>query len=261
MENKILKFVQWLKESKYTVILTGAGMSTESGIPDFRSSDGLWKKVNPMELASIDSLIQNYDTFHKFYKMRLESLSGAKPHKGYDILAKWEADGLIDSIVTQNVDDFHLAAGNKNVYHLHGSINKYRCSKCNNPADKNDFMDKIPCRKCNGSLRPGIVLFGEELPEKELYASIDEIEKADLVIVIGTSLTVFPVSQLPDIAKGKKVYINKEIPDNSKFDLNFKETAGELLQRIENLFCMTQKDDLIRRKKTRSAGLPEKPDL
>lgn len=235
MENKINQLGKWLKESKYTVVLTGAGMSTESGIPDFRSKDGIWKKVDPMELASINSLTNNYDAFHEFYKMRWESLSGVKPHKGYDILAKWEKDGLIDSIVTQNVDDFHLAVGNENVYRIHGSINEHRCSECDNPVDKKDFMDKLPCKKCGGNLRPGVVLFGEGLPERELYGSVDEMEKADLVIVIGTSLTVFPVSQLPDITKGKKVYINREIPRNSNFDLNFEETAGELLQKIDDI--------------------------
>ena len=235
MENKINKLAKWLKESEYTVILTGAGMSTESGIPDFRSKDGLWKQVDPMELASINSLVENYDKFHEFYKMRWENLSGTKPHKGYYILAKWEEDGLIDSIVTQNVDDFHLAAGNKNVYRIHGSINEYRCSECNTPAHEQDFMYKLPCKKCRGNLRPGVVLFGEGLPEKELYASIDEMEKADLVIVIGTSLTVFPVSQLPDITKGKKVYINREIPRDSNFDLNFEETAGEFLEKIHRV--------------------------
>lgn len=235
MENKINELGKWLKESKYTVVLTGAGMSTESGIPDFRSKDGLWKKVDPMELASINSLDNNYDAFHKFYKMRQESRLAAKPHKGYDILAKWEKDGLIDSVVTQNVDDFHLIAGNKNVYRVHGSINEYRCSECDNPADKKDFMDKVPCNKCGGNLRPSVVLFGEGLPEKELNGAIYEMEKASLVIVIGTSLTVFPVSQLPDITKGKKVYINREIPRRSNFDLKLEGTAGELLQKIDEI--------------------------
>lgn len=235
MENKINQLAKWLKESKYTVLLTGAGMSTESGIPDFRSKDGLWKKVDPMELATINSLVENYDAFHEFYKMRWEGLEGIKPHKGYDILAKWEEDGLIDSIVTQNVDDFHLTAGNKKVYRIHGSINKYRCSECNTPAHEQDFMYKLPCKKCRGNLRPGVVLFGEGLPEEELNASIEEMEKADLVIVIGTSLTVFPVSQLPDITKGKKVYINREIPSSNNFDLTFEGSAGEILQKIDDI--------------------------
>lgn len=232
---KIDKLVKWLRGSKYTVVLTGAGMSTESGIPDFRSKDGLWRKMDPMKLASISTLRSNYDDFYEFYKMRWQKLSSCKPHKGYDILAKWESEGLINGVVTQNVDDFHLMAGNEKVYRLHGSLNEFRCSLCNNQVDRKDFMEKTPCNKCGGSLRPGIVLFGEGLPEEELYNAINEMEKAELVIVIGTSLTVFPVSQLPDITRGKKVYINKEIPRNSNFDLNFEETAGELLKEIDNI--------------------------
>lgn len=142
---------------------------------------------------------------------------------------------MIDSIITQNVDDFHLIAGNKNVYRLHGSINEYKCRECDAGADGKDFMGGVSCHECGGKLRPNIVLFGESLPEEELDSSIAEMEKADLVIVIGTSLTVFPVSQLPDITRGKKVYINKEIPSNSKFDLNFEETAGEFLKTVDGL--------------------------
>lgn len=235
IQSKINELAKWLKESKYTVVLTGAGMSTESGLPDFRSKDGLWKKMDPMKLASTSTLTKDYDTFHEFYKMRWGNLSGCKPHKGYDILVKWEKNGLVDSIITQNVDDFHLVAGSKNVFRLHGSLNEYRCSICNVPVDKKDFLNKLPCKKCGGNLRPGIVLFGEGLPEEELYGAINEMEKADLVIVIGTSLTVFPVSQLPDITRGKKVYINREIPNNSGFDLSFEETAGELLLKIDDL--------------------------
>lgn len=230
---KINKLVDWLKNSKRTVILTGAGMSTESGIPDFRSKDGLWRKMDPMKLANVETLKNNYNTFHEFYKMRWEKLSSCRPHKGYDILAKWEKQGLIQGIITQNVDDFHLMAGNENVYRLHGSLNEFRCSKCETISDREKFLNRSSCNNCGGNLRPGIVLFGESLPEKELYGAIDEIDRADLVIVIGTSLTVFPVSQLPDITRGKKVYINKEIPANNSFDLNFEEMAGRLLEEVD----------------------------
>lgn len=235
MENKIKKLGKWLKESSYTVVLTGAGMSTESGIPDFRSKDGLWKKKDPMKLASTHALANNYDEFYEFYKMRFGSLAGHEPHKGYDILAKWEEDGLVDSIVTQNIDDFHLKAGSENVYRIHGSINEHRCSRCNTPVEKSDFMDKKLCDKCGGNLRPGIVLFGEALPEGELEASMEEMERAELVIVIGTSLTVYPVSQLPNITRGKKVYINREIQGNNNFNLTFQETAGDLLKKVDNI--------------------------
>lgn len=234
-KEKLTKLKNWLKESKYTVVLTGAGMSTESGIPDFRSKDGLWRKLDPMKLASTKTLNEDYDTFYEFYKARSAKLTNVKPHAGYDILAKWEEDGLIDSIITQNIDDFHLMAGNKKVYRLHGSINEYSCNACGNLVDRQDFIDRKACSKCGGNLRPNIVLFGEGLPEDDLYKSIEEVKKADLVIVIGTSLTVFPVAQLPDLTKGKKVYINKEIIGQNNFDLNFEESAGELLKEIDSI--------------------------
>ncbi len=234
-ESKISQLKEWLEDSNHTVVLTGAGMSTESGIADFRSRDGIWKRLNPMELASINALENNYDQFHEFYKMRIESLSSCKAHEGYYILSDWEKRGLIDSIITQNVDDFHLQAGSKKVYRIHGSINEFRCSRCNHIASKEEFLEKRSCIKCKGNLRPGVVLFGGSLPEKELNIAIDEMKRADLVIVIGTSLTVFPVSQLPDLSNGKKVYINKEIPRGSNFDLEFEKSAGQLLKKIDEI--------------------------
>ncbi|MFA5577115.1 MAG: NAD-dependent deacylase [Tissierellaceae bacterium] len=236
MDHKDVELLaNWIEKSNYTVILTGAGMSTESGLADFRSREGLWSKLDPMKLASVRTLMEDYDSFYDFYKMRLEVLSEARPHQGYRILADWEDRGLINSIVTQNVDDFHLLAGNKNVYRLHGSLNDFRCSLCHIAAEKEDYLQKKPCNSCGGSLRPGVVLFGEGLPEKTLYAAMGEMERAELLIVIGTSLSVFPVNQLPDITKGKRIYINKEIEGQGKFDLVFESRAGELLQEVDKL--------------------------
>lgn len=230
---KLEKLKGWMEESRHTVILTGAGMSTESGLADFRSKEGLWKKIDPMKLASIDSLRDNYDHFHEFYKMRMESLGHVKPHEGYDILADWERRGLVQSIITQNVDDFHLLAGNKRVYRIHGSLNQYRCGDCGHAAEKTDFMDKKACNKCGGNLRPGVVLFGESLPGEELERAIEEMERADLVLVIGTSLRVYPVSNLPNLTRGKKVYINKELERDKNFDLQFQGKAGDILRELD----------------------------
>ena len=232
---KILEFAFIIEKSYNTVILTGAGMSTESGIPDFRSREGMWKDIDPMKVACTDALIYDYENFYNFYKMRVENLVDCKPHVGYDILSKWERQGLLNCIVTQNVDDFHTKAGNKKVYKLHGSINTFRCNNCNSPVNKEKFINKDNCEKCGGSLRPNVVLFGEGLPEDDLNNAIEEIKNAKLVIVIGTSLTVYPVSQLPNITKGKKVYINKDITTTSEFDLIFNEKVGELLQVLDDI--------------------------
>lgn len=206
-------------------------MSTESGIPDFRSKDGLWKGIDPMRVACVDALITNYNLFYEFYKQRIENLEKSNPHKGYDILSNWERKGLISSVITQNVDGFHQRAGNKRVYPLHGSINTFRCSRCGQSASKDNFINKDSCIKCGGTLRPDVVLFGEALPQDILNNAIKEIQKSELVIVIGTSLMVYPVNSLPSMSKGKKVYINKEIYQQS-FDLDLEGKAGEILEAV-----------------------------
>ena len=230
-DNKLNTLKKWIENSNYTVIFTGAGMSTESGIPDFRSKDGLWKGIDPMRVACVDALITNYNLFYEFYKQRIENLEKSNPHKGYDILSNWERKGLISSVITQNVDGFHQRAGNKRVYPLHGSINTFRCSRCGQSASKDNFINKDSCIKCGGTLRPDVVLFGEALPQDILNNAIKEIQKSELVIVIGTSLMVYPVNSLPSMSKGKKVYINKEIYKQS-FDLDLEGKAGEILEAV-----------------------------
>ncbi len=226
----VFEFFRLLKCSRYTVVLTGAGMSTESGIPDFRSSEGLWRGIDPMKVACREALLNDYDKFYEFYKMRVKNLENCIPHIGYEILAKWGRIGFIRSIITQNVDDFHILAGNRKVYRVHGTINEFSCSKCGKSTTKEMFINKEKCNHCRSNLRPNVVLFGENLPKDELDNAIYEISRAELLIVIGTSLLVSPVNQLINLTKGKKVYINKDNTFSKDFDLTFNESAGELLQ-------------------------------
>ncbi|MEH7226663.1 NAD-dependent deacylase [Bacillus sp. JJ1566] len=226
----------WLQNSKYITILTGAGMSTESNIPDFRSKDGWWKNIDPRTVATTDALHNNYEIFHEFYSMKISGLKDCTPHRGHEILAEWELKGLIQAISTQNVDGFHSAAGNRNVYELHGSIRNFRCSKCSYPVQEEQFLQKEPCIECGGNLRPNVVLFGEELPEDSWSQSLNHIRKSDLVIVIGTSLEVYPASQLPNMTNGRTVYINFEVEKHtSSFDLIMKGKAGEVLQQVDGM--------------------------
>lgn len=234
-DDKIRTLADWIQESKYTIIFTGAGMSTESGIPDFRSKEGLWKGIDPMSVATVDVLEKDYDNFYEFYKMRVNNLKGCKPHKGYDILSRWEKEGLVHSIVTQNIDGFHKIAGNNNIITLHGSINDFRCNNCSQSANFEDFMDKKPCVKCGGVLRPNVILFGEGLDQNALNRAVEEMKKAELVIIIGTSLMVYPVNQLPKMSSGKKVYINKDNTSEDSFDLYFDVMAGKILQDVDDL--------------------------
>ena len=199
-----------MKESNYTVVLTGAGMDTESNIPDFRSQDGLWKKYDPRLLASIDTFEENYPLFRDFYSERIKRLKNVRPHEGHYILADFERRGIIKSIATQNVSDLHRIAGNEKVYELHGNIRKIRCSSCGQEAGLDNFLKKAKCGVCGkDALRPEVVLFGESLPAKEWALAEEDIRKSDLLLVIGTSLEVYPVNQLPFFTRGKRVLINK----------------------------------------------------
>lgn len=227
--------VQWIKKSNYTVVLSGAGMSTESGIPDFRSKDGWWKKVDPLTIATVDALENNYDLFHEFYSARINALTHCSPHQGHFILSKWEQEGYLHHIATQNVDGLHQQAGTEHISELHGSITKIKCHSCQANDEQERFLQKLPCKQCNGKLRPDVVLFGEMLPEDAWQQSLNAMKNADVVIVIGTSLQVYPVNQLPSMTKGKLIYMNKEIAEESvMFDATLKGSAGELLHDLEN---------------------------
>lgn len=234
--DKVATLASWLQEARHTTVLTGAGMSTESNIPDFRSKNGWWKNIDPRTVATTKALKRNYDLFHEFYSIRIRGLEKCFPHNGHKILAGWESKGLIQGIATQNVDGFHIAAGNVSVYELHGSIHKIRCDKCSTPATKDQFLDKESCHFCGGKLRPGVVLFGETLPEECWSASLDHIRRSDMVIVIGTSLEVYPASDLPRMTNGRKVYINAEIDyHDTNFDLTIEGKAGKILKQVDDL--------------------------
>lgn len=232
--SNISTVAEWLRTSKKTIVLTGAGMSTESGVPDFRSASGWWTKTDPQQVATVDAMNTNYPLFHEFYSMRINLLEKCAPHEGHYILAEWEKKDIIRGIATQNVDGFHLQAGSKKVDELHGSIYTFRCKACGKSASKEAFLAKELCA-CGGELRPNVVLFGESLPEDTWLNAIASIKSADLVIVIGTSLEVYPVNQLPMMTKGKTVYINKDIDHNSFFDCIIQGKAKETLIEINQL--------------------------
>lgn len=193
------QLIDLLKKSQYTIVYTGAGMSTESGLPDFRSeSQGLWKKFNPNELANIDALHNNQKEFTKFYQKRLSDITEYKPHKGHYILAKWEETGFIKGIITQNVDGFHHEAGNENVMELHGTLRSFYCHSCHKTKEREAYLKgDIFCSSCDDIIRPGVVLFGETLPQETFIKAEEETLRADLFIVLGSSLTVSPANMFP----------------------------------------------------------------
>ncbi|UJZ87677.1 NAD-dependent protein deacylase [Heyndrickxia coagulans] len=204
----------WLKSSRHTVVFTGAGMSTESGLPDFRSShNGLWKKKDPSQIASTKALNENVEAFIEFYRERVLGVKEFGPHQGHYILAKWEQQGFIRSIITQNVDGFHQEAGSKRVAELHGTLQKVHCQTCGREYSSENYVNNDFYCECGGVLRPNIVLFGEALPQEAFQFALEEAEKADLFIVLCSSLSVTPANQFPLIAKengAKLVIVNME---------------------------------------------------
>ncbi|SET99569.1 NAD-dependent deacetylase [Salinibacillus kushneri] len=210
---------EWLQTSNYTIVFTGAGMSTESGLPDFRSSSGLWKQKDPSQIASTDALNKNVEEFISFYRNRVLGVKQYQPNKGHYILAEWEKQGKVKSIITQNVDGFHQEAGSKQVTELHGTLQKLHCQSCGRQYSSEEYVaEDYYCNECGGILRPSIVLFGESLPQDAFQLAFEESEKADLFIVLGSSLSVSPANQFPLIAKdrgAKLVIINR---DETEFD-------------------------------------------
>lgn len=204
-----------LASSKHTIIYTGAGMSTQSGLPDFRSkSRGLWEKFNPDELANVNALYHNQEEFTEFYRYRLSEVTKYQPHKGHKILAAWEAQGLVKGVITQNVDGFHHDAGSQNVMELHGTFRKFHCHECEADHPREAYLNgDTTCHTCQGVIRPGIVLFGESLPQNVFLKAGQEALQADLFIVLGSSLSVTPANMFPVEAKengAKLVIINWE---------------------------------------------------
>ncbi len=233
---RIERLAGWIRDSKSTVVLTGAGMSTESGLPDFRSESGWWKNYDPTTLATVDAMKSNYPLFHEFYSVRFKALEECKPHKGHLILADWERKGLVFSIATQNVDGFHNAAGNERVHELHGSLRDVRCSGCDRPDTIEAFLGGRGCKHCDNKLRPGVVLFGEMLPQDAWNSAIGDINEAELVLVIGTSLKVYPVNQLPSMTEGRTAYINYAMErESGGFDIAIQGKAGEVLERLDGV--------------------------
>ncbi|MFS0554522.1 NAD-dependent deacylase [Brevibacillus sp. 179-C9.3 HS] len=233
----------WLRTSSYTVVFTGAGMSTESGLPDFRSQSGLWHGKDPMQLASTRAMIENREAFVQFYQMRIQGLISCQPHAGHERLAEWERRGLVHGIITQNVDGFHQEAGSLAVAELHGSLAKVRCLACGMEYANTRYLEEqgTICT-CGGFLRPGVVLFGEQLPQDQVDQAISWTEQADLFIVLGSSLAVSPANWFPQHAKergAKLVIVNQEpTPLDAWADLVIQgEQIGVVLQRAGQLLA------------------------
>lgn len=237
MENNSLKLAaQMLKDSNHTVAITGAGLAAESGIFDFRLQNGLWREYDIRTLATTVVLNEHYPLFYQFYSERLLDIDGRKPNKCYDLLVQWEKEGLLQTIITQNIDSLHQAAGGENIFEFYGNIHTIRCNDCNKESTKESFLNQDSCLKCGGILRPGVILFGEDLPTEIWEKILYEIQITELLLIIGSSLQVTPVRQLPLFLSNdaKTILINRDDTYlEIKFDLFFNKNVGEVLVGIQ----------------------------
>ena len=232
----LLKFAEMIKTSSKVVVFTGAGMSTESGLPDFRSDNGLWKEVDPTQLASVEAMEMGGEEFFSFYRDRIDTLMKVKPNPGHYILSEWERKEVIAGIITQNVDGLHHRAGSKNVAELHGNLREVRCRKCQKIFPASLFLESRKCSECGGRLRPCVVLFGEMLPVTGLTKSEDLLRGCDLFIVLGSSLQVSPANWFPRDAKAAGadlVIVNRTpTPLDELADLVIAGSVAEVLGKI-----------------------------
>lgn len=238
MDTEIEQLTKILKESNNIVFFGGAGVSTESGIPDFRSANGLFnEKLNitftPEQLVSHSFYIRYPKEFFNFYKAKL-IYPQAKPNKAHIALAKLEEMGKLKAVITQNIDGLHQAAGSKNVFELHGSVLRNYCVKCHAFYDEKFILDSkdVPtCTKCGGNVKPDVVLYEEGLDDNVIRDSVRAIANADTLIIGGTSLVVYPAAGLIDYFRGKNlVLINKSSTSaDNKADLVIHEAIGKVL--------------------------------
>jgi NAD-dependent deacetylase len=200
------RLAEMIRESHGTVVLTGAGVSVPSGIPDFRTPEsGLWANVDPMEVAHIDVFERDPARFWSYYRPRFHSLGDKRPNAAHEALAELERRGLIEGVITQNIDRLHRAAGSETVVEVHGSIETSSCTRCAESygIDQVDALfdaDGVAvCTACGGPVKPDVVLFGELLPENAMARARGLAERAELMLCVGSSLAVYPVAGLPQL--------------------------------------------------------------
>lgn len=251
MDINIARAVEILQSANNIIALTGAGISTESGIPDFRSAGGLWQKYNPAEYATIQAFHASPEKVWRMLFDMVDLTRTAKPNPGHHALAELEKMDRLECIITQNIDNLHQEAGSRNVIEYHGNVSRLECLNCGAVYDDSalDMADVIAagkpprCPGCRSILKPTVVFFGEMIPHEAMVLSQEAAQKADAVIVVGTSAVVYPAAGIPLIAKQNNAVIiefNVESTDLTRFatDVFVQGMAGttlpELVRRLKS---------------------------
>lgn len=239
------RLAELLGRSRRAVALTGAGVSVPSGIPDFRTPEtGLWAKVDPMEVAHISVFEREPERFWSYYRPRFQSLGDKEPNRAHGALAELERRGLIEGVITQNIDRLHRAAGSENVIEVHGSIETSSCTACGTSFDLEevdgifDERGVAICASCGGAVKPDVVLFGEMLPVEAIERATELAEAADLMLCVGSSLAVHPVAGLPQLTLsggGRLAIVTKgETPYDRDAELKL---GGEVDEELDALLA------------------------
>ncbi|MEA1875186.1 MAG: NAD-dependent deacylase [Bacteroidota bacterium] len=241
MKTQINKAAELIRNSNYTVGFTGAGISVESGIPPFRGDDGLWSEYDPMILDLNRYYYGNEESWPVIKRLFFDFFGSAKPNTAHKVLAEWEANGMLQTVITQNIDNLHQEAGSKSVYEYHGNSRQFICLDCGKYQLLKDIKltSTAPvCSVCGGLLKPDFIFFGEQIPEPAASQSVKEARKADLFIIIGTSGEIIPASNIPFLAKksgAKIIEINTEEGrfTDSITDIFLQGKAGSILPEIQ----------------------------
>jgi NAD-dependent deacetylase len=233
------KLIDKLKTAESVVFFTGAGISAESGIPTFRGKDGIWNKLKPEELANFNAFMKNPEMVWEWYKYRKKIVSEAQPNPGHLAIASFQDKIKNVTVVTQNVDNLHRRAGSKNIYELHGNIERNYCIKCKTWYNEDiNIQDKIPRCVCGGLIRPDVVWFGEFLPEDQYSSAEKASAEADVFFIVGTSGIVYPAASMIYVAKRNGAYVVEinieETEVSSVADESYFGESGKILPEILN---------------------------
>jgi len=248
MDEKFVKATEIINDSSHVTVFTGAGISVESGIPPFRGENGVWNKYDPSKF-SIDYFHQNpKHSWELIKEVFYEIYNEARPNKAHEILAQWENKGIIDAVITQNIDGLHQRAGSNEVYEFHGTTSRLVCLNCNQKVrlededDISELLADLPpkCPQCGGILKPDFIFFGEGIPQNAYRLSINETKNADLFLVIGTTGEVMPASLLPQEASAKgakiiEVNIKPSNYTNNITDIFLEGKATKVMQKLNRI--------------------------